>query len=86
MPKQFRKWVLRIVLNFIGLLLSLAVLFVVAVIVVLQLSTRAVAKNPYANIIDIESLVFIIGLVAIGFIFKFIAKLYALLSSPPRPE
>lgn len=86
MPKQFRKWVLRIVLNFVGLLFSLATLYVVCVIVVLQLSTRAVAKNPFFNIVNIESLIFIIGLVAIWFIFKLIGKIYNLLSTPPRSD
>ena len=86
MPKQFRKWVLRIVLNFVGLLFSLAILYVVCVIVVLQLSTRAVAKNPFFNIVNIESLIFIIGLVAIWFIFRFIGKIYTLLSTPPRSD
>jgi len=86
MPIHFRKWVLRIVLNFLGLLVSLAVLYVVSVIVVLQLSTRATAKNPLQDILNYESFVFVIGLVAIWFVFRFIGKIYTLLSTPPRPE
>nr|ARK09162.1 hypothetical protein A6C57_01850 [Fibrella sp. ES10-3-2-2] len=86
MPKHVRKWVLQIALNFIGLLFSLAVMYVVSVIVVLQLSTRATAKNPLQDILNYESFVFVIGLVAIWFIFRFIGKIYTLLSTPPRPE
>ena len=86
MPNYIRKWVLQIALNVLGLLFSLGVMYVVSVIVVLQLSTRATAKNPFFNIINIESLVFVVGLVAIWFIFRFIGRIYTLLSTPPRPN
>ena len=86
MPKHIKKWVISLVLNFVGLLLSLGVMFVVSVVVVLQISTRATAKNPLFNIIDRESLVIVVGVIAIGMIFRFIGKLYTLLITPPEPD
>ncbi len=86
MPKYIRNWLVRIVLHFIGLLLSLGLMYVASVVVVLQLSTRATAKNPLFNIIDRESLVVVVGIVAIWLIFRSIGKLYTLLANPPKPD
>lgn len=86
MPKYIRKWLVRIILNFIGLLLALGLMYVASLVVVLQISTRATAKNPLFNIIDRESLVVVVGIVAIWLIFRSIGKLYTLLANPPKPD
>lgn len=87
MPKHVRKWLLSIVLNFIGLLLSLGLTYVAAVVVVLQVSTGATTKNPLANGDYYELLVVLIGsLVFIGLVFRCAGKLYTLLTTPPKPD
>ncbi len=86
MPKHVRKWLIRIVLNFVGLLLSFGLMFVASVVVVLQVSTRATARNPLYNIIDHESLVVVVGIIAIGLIFRCIGNIYTLITTPPKPD
>jgi hypothetical protein len=86
MPKHIRKWLISLMLNFIGLLLSLGLMYVASVVVVLQLSTRATSKNPTFNIIDRESLVIVVGLIAIGLIFRCAGKIYTLITTPPNPD
>ena len=87
MPKHIRKWLISIGLNFAGLLLSLGLLYVAAVVVVLQVSVRAAAKDPLFGIINFESLlVLMVILVAIGLVFRCSSKIYALLTSPPKQE
>lgn len=87
MSKHIRKWLVSIGLNFVGLLLSLGLLYVAAVVVVMQVSVRAAAKDPLFGIINFESLlVLVVSLVAIGLVFRCIGKIYALLTTPPKPE
>ncbi|MEZ0483548.1 hypothetical protein [Fibrella aquatica] len=86
MPKHVRKWVISLVLNVVGVLLSLVVVYVTCVVVLLQLSTRAVTKNPLSGILNYESLVVFGGLIAIWLFFRFIGKVYALVMKPPRSK
>lgn len=87
MPKHIRKWLVSIGLNFMGLLLSLGLFYVAAVVVVLQVSVRAAVREPLFGIISLESLlVLVISIVAIGLVFRCSSKIYALLTSPPKPE
>ncbi|WP_375446395.1 hypothetical protein [uncultured Fibrella sp.] len=87
MPKHIRKWLISIGLNLAGLLLSLGLLYVAAVVVVLQVSVRAATEDPLFGIINFESLlVLVVSLVAIGLVFRCSGKIYALLISPPKPD
>lgn len=66
MPKHTRKWLISIGLNLAGLLLSLGLLYVAAVVVVLQVSVRAASKDPLFGIVNLESLlVLVVSIVAI---------------------
>lgn len=86
MPKHVTKWLISIVLNVVWLLLSLALLFVACVIVVLQISTRATARNPLQNIVNYESLVVVVGLAAVWLVFRCAGKVYTLLTTLPKPD
>jgi uncharacterized BrkB/YihY/UPF0761 family membrane protein len=86
MPNYITKWLIKIILNVVWLFLALALLFVACVIVVLQISTRATAKDPLQNIVHYESLVVVVGLAAVWLVFRCTGKVYTLLTTPPRPD
>ncbi|MEZ0542830.1 hypothetical protein [Fibrella arboris] len=87
MPKHIQKWLIRIGLNFLGLLFSLGLLYVAAVVVVLIISTRAVAKDPLFGILNLETLAVLVGsIVAVVLVFRCMGNLYTLVTTPPKPE
>ena len=86
MQKHVRKWVTAIALNVAGLLVSLVLVYFGALAVLLQVSTRATARNPYFAVDGLDLLATIAGLIAIGFVFRFCGKLYELLTNVPKPE
>ncbi|MBO0948675.1 hypothetical protein [Fibrella forsythiae] len=87
MPKHIKKWLLRILLNFVYLLLSLGLMYVAAVVVILTISTRAVVKDPLFGIINYESLlILVVSVLSLWLVYRYIGKIYSLLTTPPKPE